>query len=91
MGMSKKERVDKVKACIKDLLPLLDEARLIIGQHGMEAVTLDVQSVIYEDHAETIAERIYVTDVVRTDPDDDDTFSVIYDWLHDDWIEPDVD
>ena len=89
--MSKNERVDKVKACIKDLLPLLDEARLIIGQHGMEAVTLDVQSVIYEDHAETIAERIYVTDVVRTDPDDDDTFSVIYDWLHDDWIEPDVD
>ena len=91
MGLSKKERVAKVKACIKDLLPLLDEARLIIGQHGMEAATLDVQSIIYEDHAETIAERIYVTDVVRTDPDDDDTFSVIYDWLHDEWMAPDVD
>lgn len=91
MGMTKKERVDRVKACIKDLLPLLDEARLIIGQHGMEAATLDVQSIIYEDHAETIAERIYVTDVVRTDPDDDDTYSVIYDWLRDEWMAPDVD
>lgn len=89
MGMTRKERVDKVKACIKDLLPLLDEARLIIGQHGMEAATLDVQTIIYDDHAETIAERIYVTDVVRADPDDD-TFSVIYDWLRDEWMESDV-
>ena len=90
MGMSKKERVDRVKACIKDLLPLLDEARLIIGQHGMEAATLDVQSIVYPDHAETIAERIYVTDVVSTAPDDDDTYSVIYDWLRDEWTAPDV-
>ena len=80
MGITREEREAKVKACIKDLLPLLDEMALILYQHGMEKGTLDVQGMMHADFAETIEKEAYVTDVVLGD-----SVHMHYDWLRNEW------